>query len=163
MKPGTRTLAALALASTVLAASGCASGTATTEPNPTVTVTAPASVPEWTRSVNPEWEFLSAIRTSGMEFTHDWEADLEAVGMDLAGTDTFQLRSQVCGTAMDDGVGDYNQASQTHKFWLSSFYDEVRRMGRGDAWDVPRTVAYHQCPSRFGAVGAVQDLEARTH
>jgi hypothetical protein len=160
VQTGTRILTALALVSTALAASGCAGG-ATTQPNPTVTVTAPASVPEWTRSVNPDWDFLTAIRNSGMEFTQDWEADLEALGVDLAETDTFELRSQVCGTAMDDGVGDYNPASQTHEFWLSTFYDEVRRLGRGDAWDIPRTVAYHHCPSRFAAVGAVQELEAR--
>ncbi|MDI3330340.1 MAG: hypothetical protein QJR09_06315 [Micrococcus sp.] len=161
MKLRTRTVTALALGFTVLAATGCAGGP-TTPPDPTVTVTAAASVPEWTRSVNPEWDFLTAIRSSGMDFTRDWEADLEALGVDLAETDTFQLRSQVCGTAMDDGEGDYNPASRTHEFWLSSFYDEVRRMGRGGAWDVPRTVAYHHCPSRFEAVGAVQELEARS-
>lgn len=160
MKPSTRTWTALAVGTTVLAATGCA-GHATAQPNPTVTVTAAASLPEWTRDVNPDWEFLTTVRDSGMEFTQDWETDLEAVGVDLSETDTFQLRSHVCGTAMDDGEGDYNPASRTHGFWLSTFYDEVRRMGRGDAWDIPLTVAYHHCPSRFDAVGAVQELEAR--
>lgn len=159
MKPRHRTVAAVVLGLTSLSATGCSTGSSSPQPEPTVTVTVPAPVPDWARDVNPEWDFLAAIRDSGMEFTRDWEADLEATGMDLTGTDTFQLRSQVCGTAMDDGTGDYNPASRTHGFWLSSFYDEVRRMGRGEAWDVPRTVAYHHCPARFAAVDAVRDLE----
>jgi hypothetical protein len=124
-------------------------------------VTVPAAAPAWTRGANPDWDFLTAIRASGMAFTRDWEADLESAGVDLGQVDTFELRSQVCGTAMDDGEGDYHPASQTHRFWLSTFYDEVRRMGRDYGWAAPKTVAYHHCPSRFGAVGAVQDLEAR--
>jgi hypothetical protein len=162
VKSSNRTVMVLVLASAVLAASGCATGSATAQPQPTVTVTAAAPAPEWTRTVNPDWEFLTVVRDSGMVFTQDWEADLEAAGLDLTQTDTFQLRSQVCGSAMNDGTGDYNPASQTHRFWLSSFYDEVRRAGRGDAWDVPRTVAYHHCPSRFAAVNAVEELESRS-
>ena len=50
----------------------------------TVTVTAAATAPEWTRTVNPEWDFLTVVRDSGMVFTQDWEADLEAAGVDLA-------------------------------------------------------------------------------
>jgi hypothetical protein len=163
VKPRSRTAMALALASAALAASGCATGSVAAQPNPTVTVTAPAPAPELTRNVNPEWELLTAIRDNGLVFTRNWEADLEAVGVDLAQTDTSPLRSQVCESTMDDGTGGYNRASRTHDLWLSSFHDEVRRMGRGDAWDVPRTVAFHHCPSRFAAVDVVQDLEARSH
>jgi hypothetical protein len=151
-----RPLTGLVVGVLALATAGCA---AAVEPTPTLTVT--ASAPAWTEGVNPDWEFLTAIRTSGMEFSGDWEADLEAAGMDLGQVETVQLRSQVCGSAMDDGEGDYNPDSQTHRFWLSTFYDEVRRMGRDYSWNAPKTVAYHHCPSRFDAVGAVQDLEAR--
>ncbi len=151
-----RPLIALALGSLMLTAAGCGDAT---EPIPTLTVT--ASAPDWTKGANPDWDFLTAIRTSGMTFTRDWAADLVSAGVDLAQVDTFQVRSQVCGTAMDDGEGDYNPASKTHRFRLSTFYDEVRRMGRDYSWDAPKTVAYHHCPSRFDAVGAVQDLEAQ--
>jgi hypothetical protein len=153
------TLTTFVLGSLVLVATGGAGGAP--EPDPTATVTVPAPAPDWMRGANPDWDFLAVIRASGMEFTRNWEADLESAGVDLDQVDTFELRAQVCGSAMDDGEGDYNPASQTHQFWLSSFYDEVRRMGRDHGWDAPRTVAYHHCPSRFDAVGTVEDLEAR--
>jgi hypothetical protein len=162
VKARLHTSTTLALGFALLAATSCAAASATAQPQPSVTVTAAAPAPEWTGNVNPEWELLTAIRDSGLVFTRSWEADLEAVGVDLAQTDTSQLRSQVCESAMDDGTGGYNQASRTHDLWLSSFHDEVRRMGRGDTWDVPRTVAFHHCPSRFTAVEVVRDLEDRS-
>lgn len=131
------------------------------EPDPAATVTVPAGAPAWTKGAHPDWDFLTAIRTSGMDFTGNWEKDLAAAGVDVGQVETFELRSQVCGSAMDDGEGGYHPASKTHGLWLSSFYDHVRRMGRDHGWDTPKTVAYHHCPSRFDAVGAVQALEAQ--
>jgi hypothetical protein len=158
LKTGTRTLAALAAGSLALAGSGCAGG-AGGAATATVTVTATAPAPAWTRAANPDWGFLQVIRTSGLEFTRDARADLESAGVDLGEADTFELRTRVCASAMDDGTGGYHQASQTQDLWLSTFHDEVRRMGRGGAWDIPRTVAYHHCPSRLGAVDAVEDFQ----
>jgi hypothetical protein len=157
MKSLAPTLTALVLGALVLAATHGGANTAVpATPLPT-TVPTPAA----NHISAPDWDFLAAIRASGMDFTGDWEQDLASAGVDLAQVDTFQLRAQVCGTAMDDGEGDYHPASQTHGFWLSSFYDEVRRMGRDHGWGAPRIVAYHHCPSRFAAVDAVRDLEAR--
>jgi hypothetical protein len=152
-----RLLAVLALGALGLTAAGCG-GPDRAEPTVTVTAT---PTPDWAEGANPDWDFLAVIRTSGMDFTGDWEGDLTAVGVDPATVDTFQLRARICGTAMDDGEGDYHPASRTHGLWLSTFYDEVRRMGRDYGWDAPRTVAYHHCPSRFEAVGAVEDLETQ--
>jgi hypothetical protein len=152
------TLTTLVLGSLVLVTIG---GGGTPDPDPTATVTVPASAPDWSKGANPDWDFLAVIHTSGMDFTRNWEKDLESAGVDLDRVETFQLRSQVCGSAMDDGEGGYHQASQTQGLWLSSFYDHVRRMGRDHGWDTPKTMAYHHCPSRFDAVNAVQALEAR--
>jgi hypothetical protein len=152
---GTLALGTLTLGAVLLTATGGA------EPEPTATVTVPAGAPAWTQGANPEWDFLAVIRTSGMDFTHNWEKDLASAGVDLGQVETFELRAQVCGSAMDDGEGGYHRASKTHGLWLSSFYDHVRRMGRDHGWNTPKTVAYHHCPSRFDAVNAVQALEAR--
>jgi hypothetical protein len=151
---GALAVGSLALGAAVVAATGVQPG-----PQPPPTSAAPA--PAWTQGANPDWGFLEVIRTSGMEFSGDWEADLQAAGVDPGRVETFQLRARVCGSAMDDGTGGYHPASQTHGLWLSSFHDEVRRMGRDHGWDTPRIVAYHHCPARFGAVNAVQDLENR--
>jgi hypothetical protein len=150
-------LTALALGLVVLATTH--GGTNPSAPATPLTTTAPT--PAAGHSPAPDWDFLTAIRVSGMDFTGDWELDLASAGVDLAQVDTFQLRAQVCGTAMDDGEGSYHPAAQTQQFWLSSFYDEVRRMGRDHGWATPRTVAFHHCPSRFAAVDAVRDLEDR--
>jgi hypothetical protein len=80
-------------------------------------------------------------------------------GADPEEADTVQLRAQVCASAMDDGTGGFHRANGTHDLWLSTFPDEVRRMVRGGAWDIPRAVAHHHCPSRFGAVDAVEDFQ----
>jgi hypothetical protein len=154
------TLTTFVLGSLVLVTTGGAGGGAP-EHAPTATETVPAAAPDWMRGANPDWDFLAVIRSSGMEFTGDWEKDLASAGVDLDQVETFELRAQVCGSAMDNGEGAYHPASQTHGLWLSSFYDEVRRMGRDHGWDTPRTVAYHHCPSRFDAVDAVEALEAR--
>jgi hypothetical protein len=106
---------------------------------------------------------LEAVRTSGMEFTRGAGADLEAAGVDVGEADIFGLRSRVCASAMDDGTGGYHRESQTQDLWLCTFHDEVRRMGRGGDWDIPRTVAYRHCPSRFAAVDAVEDFQTPPH
>jgi hypothetical protein len=155
---GALALATLALGSTVPAATG-----GDPAPGPTPTVTATASAPAWTRAANPDWAFLETVRTSGMEFTRDPEADLAAAGVDVGETDTFELRTQVCASATDDGTGGPHRESQTQDLWLSTFHDEVRRMGRNGNWDIPRTVAYHHCPSRFAAVNAVEDFQTPPH
>ncbi len=154
---GTLAVGTLALGAVLLATTGGADP----DPEPSPTVTVPAAAPAWTKGANPDWDFLTAIRTSGMNFTTDWEKDLKAAGVDLDQVDMLQLRAQVCGSAMNNGEGDYHPASKTHGLWLSSFYDEIRRMGRDHGWDTPRTVAYHHCPSRFDAVGAVEAIEAQ--
>jgi hypothetical protein len=154
------TLTTFVLGSLVLITTGGTDGGAPA-PAPTTTVTVPAATPDWMRGANPDWDFLTVIDSSGMDFTRDWEKDLESAGVDLDQVDTFELRAQVCGSAMDDGEGGYHPASQTHGLWLSSFHDHVRRMGRDHGWDTPKIVAYHHCPSRFDAIGAVQALEAR--
>ncbi len=159
--PTVLALTTLALGTLALGALLVATGGADPDPEPTETVTVLAAAPAWTKGANPDWEFLAVIRASGMDFTRDWETDLVSAGVDLGQVDTFQLRAQVCGSAMDDGEGAYHPASKTHGLWLSSFYDEVRRMGGDHGWDTPRTVAYHHCPSRFDTVGAVQTIEAQ--
>jgi hypothetical protein len=36
-------------------------------------------------------------------------------------------------------------------------------MSRGGNWEIPRTVAYHHCPSRFSVVDAVEHFQTRPY
>ncbi|WMY80086.1 hypothetical protein [Citricoccus sp. I39-566] len=154
-----RTVLIVSLAFSTLAVAGCSTGVRadsarTSSPAPTVTVTAQ---PE---TEVPEWGFLAEIEDSGMKFTDDYVADMRRFEPGYEDKVNDEWVNRVCNTSLNDGIeGGYHFGARTDKFWFSQFYNELSSL-KGSSWDVARTVAYHNCPSRFEVVTALENFKA---
>lgn len=148
----------VSLTLSTLAIAGCSDGVRadsapSSTPTPTVTITAQ---PE---TQVPDWHFLAKVEDSGMEFTDDYEADMRRYEPAYEDEVNDDWVNRVCNTSMNDGLeGAYHFGARSDKFFFSQFYDELYSLD-DYSWDVARTVAYHNCPSRFGVVTALENFK----